>query len=939
MQCTDTSTCKSVVQPLGSDSVCIDGICSNPFQQGCLHSLLGPEAFPDQRVCNSDDPDDAASKGLCSAPTFDYKEIRISNQIWDAPKFSSWAMQILLSELLQVPTTIETFSPDLHFNFYDPYGRSDSALKAYAYDALRKSHEKGDCRKVRSKICSHVFPMVARLGQKDELLALYDKEVIALPRGSGNTDQYRWWIPKRLAKEDPSLQSYYALSGDSNRKKLAKLFQRPTTWSDYCNLVSLDKCAADNGIAARAPIGEDEAARYFVDGLYTGHFRATDKNNCTLNPNSCSGHIANVPCEWATYVVPQAYHLNISLESDGKGSDGNYTNNGGYNMTSLVEIWAAANATGSNVIMYWWEPDALIEKYSGTEYEFTPIYLPPTTAECEENRVSAEQRCSENFEDQIGSPLGACQTGPGENVIVTTLKECEDDDDGICSPAYDTLQAYEFTNFNLQQIFQYRLNNPGQDRLAVCMWFAENLEYIKEQFVPSTYPRKRRKEAFYQPYTYFTVALAALSIICVLACAFASKKFQKTKVMIYAQVDFLLIILSGLTLVGVSALLWSIVPSKAVCTCRVWSSFLGYSLEVIPLTVKVAAINRIVQQSKRMKKVQIRKTTLYGIVGASMIFISLYLTVWTVIDPMVPTTKMTLTNELQNGTRVHIVQVSTFCASSTKAWLFGGIVYLLVILLVSAAIATQNRGIRQEFNEARYLALMIYSNFVFTVLRLIVHIFDELFVQQFAVSATLSLLLSVDTLITIAIYFLPKLYRAAKEHFGSRVVTKNQRTQPQEKKIPVDTEVTAEERNEDSSTHHLQQEDEHVTVRRKNRQTFTWHVQESDLSDSEDNKGTLEGGNRKLLETKEVNDPRSSFWRLQQSDHSEVEYDDVEQKELPNKKWNEMNGGPSDNDMGEVNEEGSKRDSVVRWADDGTEDVAEEAVDEKPWSVRMAVNL
>lgn len=129
---------------------------------------------------------------------------------------------------------------------------------------------------------------------------------------------------------------------------MADIFKRPTDWGTYCQFVSLDNCInkGGDGIAARAPDDDDEAGKYFVDGFYKGHFRATEKNNCTANPTTCTGHISNVPCGWGNYAVPQAYHLNISVESDG-----NLLYNGGYGYSSLLDIYSAANATGSNVVM------------------------------------------------------------------------------------------------------------------------------------------------------------------------------------------------------------------------------------------------------------------------------------------------------------------------------------------------------------------------------------------------------------------------------------------------------------------------------------------------------------------------------------------------------------------------------------------------------------
>jgi len=249
-------------------------------------------------------------------------------------------------------------------------------------------------------------------------------------------------------------------------------------------------------------------------------------------------------------------------------------------------------------------------------------------------------------------------------------------------------------------------------------------------------------------------------------CVFGTKKFEKAKVMIYAQVDFLLMILAGLFLVAISALLYSIAPTKAVCIMRNWFVAVGYSLELIPLAVKVAAINQVVRKSNEYKRVTMKKRVLYRLVGGCIAVVCVYLAVWTAVDPAIPHTKMILSeNKPENDDEMYMVEVSKYCASSSNMWQIATSVYLLVLLLVSTAIATQNRGIREEFNETRYLTIMIYSHFMFTILRLVVFLIRDSFSQTNAVCATTSILLSLDTLITICIYFLPKL-RAGKKAAG-----------------------------------------------------------------------------------------------------------------------------------------------------------------------------
>ena len=105
------------------------------------------------------------------------------------------------------------------------------------------------------------------------------------PVGIGFNDEYKWWIPKFLAKNDPALLSYYGMAGEENRRKLAELFKRPTTWGDYCSLISVDNCKTLDETAVRAPVDVDEAGRYYVENLFKGYFRATEKNSCDSNPD------------------------------------------------------------------------------------------------------------------------------------------------------------------------------------------------------------------------------------------------------------------------------------------------------------------------------------------------------------------------------------------------------------------------------------------------------------------------------------------------------------------------------------------------------------------------------------------------------------------------------------------------------------------------------
>jgi hypothetical protein len=198
--------------------------------------------------------------------------------------------------------------------------------------------------------CAHVIPEVWTA--RSEFVAEYIREgILEAPYALGALGKEGWYIPKFTAETDPSLTSWIGLKGYENRQKLANTFLRPTTWKDYCEEVSPNNCTEADGTAQRYP-SEDETTQFFSDGLYTGHFRATEKNDCDQFPSNCTGHIGDFPCGWGGSLEAQCYHLDIALESNGAEP---YS--GGYTYGQLGQIWRAANATRNHVAMMWVEPD------------------------------------------------------------------------------------------------------------------------------------------------------------------------------------------------------------------------------------------------------------------------------------------------------------------------------------------------------------------------------------------------------------------------------------------------------------------------------------------------------------------------------------------------------------------------------------------------------
>ena len=301
MPCTTHDECEGAYR---KGSECVDSLCSNPFSKGgCLYNMK--EGWNKLRVCHSEDSPDAVEKGYCREAENDYMEIRIMSQNWESVFFETWILQIILSEILDVPVTIETGTPDAKLNFYDEdlpfdYGSAND------WDALRLSNEIGDCRKADKssenyQSCAHLVPEVWNGHLETTVKDLQLEGIVEQPQGLGALGQQSWFIPTFTAKRDPTLLTYFGLAGQENRRKLAERFLRPTTWREYCDLVSPTNCTGkDDPVAKRAPQDETEEMRLFVADTYTGHFRKTEKNDCDKWPHNCTGHIADFPCMYET---------------------------------------------------------------------------------------------------------------------------------------------------------------------------------------------------------------------------------------------------------------------------------------------------------------------------------------------------------------------------------------------------------------------------------------------------------------------------------------------------------------------------------------------------------------------------------------------------------------------------------------------------------------
>jgi hypothetical protein len=404
VECTATPSC---VEAFQEGSECVDGYCTNPFHGGgCLAKML--PGWTKLRVCHSEDPPEAAVLGHCRPGALGYAEVRIIALNWESSFFTAWIMQILLSEVLDVPVSIEAGAEGLVDDFYHLQNQLDYGPSEMEVLGLEAASKYLDCRTVPKSTttytpCGHVSPELWEEddGYYDNLL---ERNLLEEPMELGALAEQNWFVPKFAAVDDPSILSYL---GMTDRVKLAETFKTPTSWTDYCTQVSPDNCATPDGVATRAPSDDWEGESYFGYDEYIGHFRKLPAQDCVAYPDTCYGHLTDYPCGWSSFSQANAHHLGLPLKATGPDV------NAGYSYSQLTQIWAAAEATRSPVLMMWWKPEALYQTYLGTEAEFTRVGLPPPTQTCFDNRADQTGDCANpNYVYDLGIPAGACDNAP-----------------------------------------------------------------------------------------------------------------------------------------------------------------------------------------------------------------------------------------------------------------------------------------------------------------------------------------------------------------------------------------------------------------------------------------------------------------------------------------------------------------------------------------------
>ena len=165
------------------------------------------------------------------------------------------------------------------------------------------------------------------------------------------------------------------------------------------------------------------------------------------------------------------------------------------------------------------------------------------------------------------------------------------------------------------------------------------------------------------------------------------------------------------------------------------------------------------QKSKKCRRITVSREAMFGSVGVLVLIDAIVLIVWTSISPPQAVEELVLPEEL--GT---IVESSVICDSQMIVFYYLLDGWHLLLLIVASVLSFQSRDIVPAFNESRSIGTMIYSNFLFMLIRLIVFVLgDRGLISSNVYGASMSLLYALDTLIATTIYVIPKIFEAQKE--------------------------------------------------------------------------------------------------------------------------------------------------------------------------------
>ena len=188
---------------------------------------------------------------------------------------------------------------------------------------------------------------------------------------------------------------------------------------------------------------------------------------------------------------------------------------------------------------------------------------------------------------------------------------------------------------------------------------------------------------------------------------------------------------------------------------------MGYTVELVPLLVKISAINRLVQAAKGHRRAVLRREQLFRTVFIIGLGVVIFLILWTVLDPPLPHQSYSIATTTSDAEDVStVLEATSYCASDGVYWRFIAIGWNFVLLLSGSVLAFQSRNIKmRDFNESLTVGLIVYSQTIFVCLRVVIWTVLKDSVSETTLAHCESIIFSTDTVHNKLDIFLPQIQK------------------------------------------------------------------------------------------------------------------------------------------------------------------------------------
>ena len=184
-------------------------------------------------------------------------------------------------------------------------------------------------------------------------------------------------------------------------------------------------------------------------------------------------------------------------------------------------------------------------------------------------------------------------------------------------------------------------------------------------------------------------------------------------------------------------------------------------------------MNRLMNAAKKMKRIVLTQRHLFGTVALFMSVMITFLVFWSTLDAPQRRGEYTLTEDVTEDGET-IVMVGYYCSSDSDIWRYIAVLWHCLLLVFATVLAVQTRNLQKGFSESSVLAVIIYSHFVFVMLRVITFLLGGILLES-QVAGFRSLIYSTDAIVTMCVYFIPKLLMDDKKFYALTHEPVNQR--------------------------------------------------------------------------------------------------------------------------------------------------------------------